>query len=311
MHTHLKTAASLWLSSKKSQVKPATYAKYTGILTNHILSYFGETELRRIREKEIYAFTEHLSEAQHLSAKTVRDILSVLKMLLRFSARRGFCKPLRLEDIQIKCPPPKPRVFTKEEQERLEQLVFSDLQPRFIGILISLYTGLRIGELCALKWADVGGDTLSVRKTLQRVQTFASEKSAPKTRIVIETPKSLCSVREIPLPDFLIPILKKFRTENAYVLTGRKTHTEPRAYSNLFRRCLEQCGIQNASFHTLRHTFATRCIESGMDVKSLSEILGHASVQITLNRYVHSSMEFKRRQMQKLAPPLFSHSVLL
>lgn len=170
-------------------------------------------------------------------------------------------------------------------------------------MLLSLFTGIRVGEICALRWEDISfsEQTIYVHQTMQRLQDRSN--STNKTKIVITTPKSACSIRTIPLPEELLPILEAHRTTSTgYLLTNSdQNYIEPRTMQNRFKKALQICSIENANYHSLRHTFATRCIELGFDIKSLSEILGHASVNITLNRYVHPSLELKKENMQRLS----------
>jgi integrase len=176
-------------------------------------------------------------------------------------------------------------------------------QPSDTGILLTLFTGLRIGELCALKWnkIDLKNGFLSVEESMQRIQNYSNE-SPYKTRIIVTNPKSLSSIRRIPLPEFILSILKPLcNQENAFLLTGSsEKFMEPRTLQYKFKKILCDLNIRVLNFHALRHTFATRCVEAGFDVKSLSEILGHASVNVTLNRYVHPSDEIKLQNMKKL-----------
>ena len=170
-----------------------------------------------------------------------------------------------------------------------------------LGIYLCLFTGIRVGELCALTWDDISleNNMIHIHRTMQRIQTPDSER---KTAILIAKPKSQCSIRDIPIAGALREKLVQQAVKEGYVLTGNKTnYIEPRTMQNRFKAIVERCGIQDVHFHTLRHTFATRCIEVGFDVKSLSEILGHANVSITLNRYVHPSMELKQKNMDKLS----------
>ncbi len=171
--------------------------------------------------------------------------------------------------------------------------------------MICLLTGIRIGELCALKWEDISltEKVLHIHKTLQRIQCDESEGYSTRTRIVISTPKSDCSIRSIPIPDCLVDHMKQYyRGQTGYILTANgKRYIEPRTMQNHYRQVLKECEIQYKNFHTLRHTFATRCVELGFDIKSLSEILGHANVNITMNRYVHPTMELKRQNMNRLS----------
>ena len=173
---------------------------------------------------------------------------------------------------------------------------------RKLGILICLYTGLRIGEICALKWKNINLDdgTIRITSTIQRIQTFDS---LQKTQVLESCPKSQCSIRTIPLPESLIELMRPYSVDNsgAYILTGLDNcFIEPRLYEYIFDKYISEAGIPTVNFHTLRHTFATRCVELDFDIKSLSEILGHANTKITLDRYVHPSIERKRIQMNRL-----------
>ena len=196
------------------------------------------------------------------------------------------------------------RVLSLEEQQKLTLVLLDDTDLIKFGVLLSLYTGIRIGELCALKWGNlsIAAGVLSVRETMQRIKD-TSNHSISKTKIVISEPKSKCSVRDIPLPEFIISIAKGFQSNNSsYVLTGEKNrYVEPRTMQNRFKSLLRESQIPDANYHALRHTFATRCIEVGFELKTLSEILGHSNVNITLNRYVHSSLDLKKENMSKIA----------
>lgn len=195
------------------------------------------------------------------------------------------------------------RVLSRIEQKQLSEYLVKNLSCSNLGIMVCLYTGIRIGEVCALKWKDISFDEqiLYIHKTMQRIQK--QDDGAEKTKIIITEPKRTCSIRIIPLPDELFKLLKENRnSDDTFLLTGHhKYYIEPRTMQNRFKTVVKNCNIEEANFHALRHTFATRCVELGFDIKSLSEILGHASVNITLNRYVHPSMKLKQRNMNKLS----------
>ena len=205
--------------------------------------------------------------------------------------------------IQVKRTATPMRVFSKTEQEQLCKYILAEPEPCNIGILVCLFTGLRIGEICALRWEDVSfaDQTIHVHHTLQRVQNQSG--NGPKTKIVVTTPKSSCSIRTIPIPDELSEMLAAHkRSSVGYLLTNdERKFVEPRTMQNRFKKALKSSGVESANFHATRHTFATRCIELGFDVKSLSEILGHATVNITMNRYVHPTLELKKENMKKLS----------
>ena len=194
------------------------------------------------------------------------------------------------------------RILSRTEQDKLCRYLYSELDACNIGILVCLFTGLRIGEICALRWEDVSfsDHTIHEHRTVQRIQDRTN--SEHKTKIIVTAPKSACSIRTIPVPDNLLALLASYKTSSTgYILTNNDGELlEPRTMQNHFKKALRKSSINSANYHSLRHTFATRCIELGFDVKSLSEILGHASVNITMNRYVHPSMELKKENMQRL-----------
>ena len=238
-----------------------------------------------------------------LSPKTVSSIMCVLKNIFDYAAHVKQYVTVDLRGISIKQPQRQLRVLSLSEQHTLSAYLCENLNLYNLGILICLYTGLRVGEICALRWEDVNFEekAIYVHQTMQRLQCTESDKN--KTQILISNPKSNSSVRRIPIPDELFNFIDQYRfPDNAYFLTGTsKQYVEPRNMQNKFKKVLKDCGIENANFHALRHTFATRCVELGFDIKSLSEILGHSSVSITLNRYVHPSMELKLQNMNKLS----------
>lgn len=211
--------------------------------------------------------------------------------------------PCRFERIKIRSSKLEIEVLNRQKQKELERFLLSDDCPKKTGVLLSLYMGLRVGEVCALKRENIlyTEKILCVRATMQRIQDMGGE-GRKKTKVVVTEPKSLSSVRDIPIPDFLMKRLEPLRhmPDNAYLLTGStEIFIEPRTMENILSRYLRECRIEQINYHVLRHTFATRCMESGFDAKSLSEILGHSNVNITLNRYVHSSMEQKRKCMEQ------------
>lgn len=197
---------------------------------------------------------------------------------------------------------PEMKVLTLEQQEKLENYLFRNPGPMELGILITLYGGLRIGELCALQWRDIHFEsgTLQVSKTILRIQKEDRDKGK-KTQVLISRPKTDSSNRLIPLPGFLLEFLRNFRQESElYLITGTKFYLEPRMCLEKYKKILETAGLESHTFHTLRHTFATRCVEKGFDPKSLSEILGHANINTTLQNYVHPSIDLKKEQMDRL-----------
>ena len=308
--TNLDQIALLWLSEIQFTVKPSTYATYYNLIHSQIAPYFKGKAIKDMDSTLLYRFTDEklkkgrITTSGGLSPKTVKDMLVIIRQVLNFASSHY------LIDSQLRVPAVKIAhknscVLSKQEQKRLESYVLSEISCETVGVLICLYTGIRIGELCALKWSDIDfrSNLLRISRTAQRI-TDTDENSPTKTKLIIDTPKSAHSIRSIPLPDFLLRILHGLYSNNlksCFILSGKPDIClEPRTYQYKFKRYLDDCNLVPVNFHALRHTFATRCIEENFDIKSLSEILGHANINITLNRYVHSSMEFKYIQMQRL-----------
>ena len=239
---------------------------------------------------------------EELSTKTVRDILCILKAILCYANEEYDCN---IKISKIKSPKlvqGNVTILSNREKGRLENYCIRVNTLKSMGILICLNTGIRIGELCALKWNNIDLDKkiLYVNNTLQRVY----DKKQKKTKIIIDVPKTAKSIRQIPISNKLYEILKtiknKYKDDNFFLTGSSEKFIEPRNYQKYFKNVLRKCRIKSYKFHTLRHTFASNCIEVGMDVKSLSEMLGHSSVEITLNKYVHSNYKLQKKYLEKL-----------
>lgn len=299
-----------WLREIKANNKLSTYNKYRNTVEKILLPVFGKYPTTKISTEMISDFVDHLLTAgkkngSGYSKKSATEICGVLKQIFLFSEEQyGLKLNCSLRPMTIHQQIKEPETFSEIEQRKLCNYLLYEPDLCKIGVLIALYTGIRIGELCALQWKDISfeNNTLKVEKTVQRVQLLDS--MTEKTKVIITEPKSSCSVRSIPLPAGLAVKLKAFSApENYYVVSGSPTCLEPRKIQYQFKKYLKECNLPILSFHSLRHTFATRCIELGFDAKTLSEILGHSSVNITLNRYVHSSMKRKQESMNKLTIP--------
>ena len=297
-----------WLAAKESQVRKSTYVRYRNLVTSYINPKLGEMNWSGLNKAVIETFCRKLLSnggvrQTGLSPKTVSDILSVLRSIFRHASEQGYEAAFDISSIVIRKEQKETPVLTRREQDRLCETLRTNPNDRDIGLLICLFGGVRLGELCALQWEDISfsEQTIQVRRTMQRIQTW--DDPVRKTKIVITPPKSRDSVRTIPIPDELAGLLAEYKCQRSgYVLTGnRNAFVEPRTMERYFAGVLKKAGIRNVNFHALRHTFATRCVEMDFDVKSLSEILGHSTVNITMNRYVHPSMELKRRNMQRLS----------
>lgn len=298
-----------WLQSTRINIKESTYARYSHLIDTHIRSQLGKYQISKISTQLIEGFIENLLSCGRvdnnggLSAKTVTDILTIVKSTIDYARYNNLVVSCNLSKLTIKKKDKEMRVLCQSEQDALIRVLIADMDLYKFGVLLSLYTGIRIGELCALQWEDLSitNSTLKVRKTMQRIQETNIGASS-KTKIIITEPKSDCSIRDIPLPSFLVEIARQFRDHpKSYILSGEQgKYIEPRTMQNRFKTYVKKSGISDANFHSLRHTFATRCVEVGFELKSLSEVLGHSNVNITLNRYVHSSFELKYSNMNKL-----------
>lgn len=289
-----------WLENKKISIKESTYCNYVYSINKYILPRFKNLEIKELQNYNFNDFVIELME--ELSTKTVRDILCILKSILCYANEEYDCN---IKISKIKSPKlvqDNVTILSNREKGRLENYCIRLNTLKSLGILICLNTGIRIGELCALKWKNIDLDKkiLCVNHTLQRVY----DKKQKKTKIIIDISKTAKSIRQIPISNKLYEILKKIKNkynDDSFFLTGiSEKFIEPRNYQKYFKNVLRKCRIKSYKFHTLRHTFASNCIEVGMDVKSLSEMLGHSSVEITLNKYVHSNYKLQKKYLEKL-----------
>lgn len=288
-----------WLNVKKLTVKESTIANYIFKANKHLLTYFGKIKFSKLSVSLVCKFIQDKLD-DGLSAKYVSDMIVILKSMAKYASKTYNCKNPICNAELPKTEKSELNLYSKEQQSRLKSTLLRNMNLTKLGILLCLYTGIRIGELCALKWSDINlyERTISISKTCQRIRINGDT----ATKLTITSPKSRSSVRSIPMPEFIIKLLKAFvpSDKNAYFLSCSDKLTEPRTVQYRFHSILRKAELPSINFHSLRHIFATSCIEIGFDVKTLSEILGHGTVEITLNRYVHSSMERKRECMERL-----------
>lgn len=284
-----------WLESIKETRKYSTYIKYRGLYERHIKDRIGNTAIRDISyslvNERIFRQNDKIQYSQNLK----HSILAVINQILKYAAENYGCPKIQLTNKPGHIGGKRAEIMNHTEQALLLRYLHQEMDASKAGILLCIYTGLRLGEICSLKWSDIDFEQMiiHVRRTVQRV---AIDGDCSRTALLITEPKSAFSVREIPISRGTVQILHKIRHEEEYVVGG-KAPLEPRTYQNRFKRYLKDIAIREYNFHALRHTFATNCIDHDMDVKSLSEILGHANIQITLNKYVHPTMDTKRRQL--------------
>lgn len=301
IHKTIREIAAAWKEYKRPYVKQSTMAAYVLILENHILPTFGEDN--SLPEQSVQAFVLHKIESG-LSTKSVKDILIVLKMVMKFGVKKEW---MTYYEWDIKYPPSSENKVLDVLSVTNHRKILNHIQSHFtfmgLGIYISLSTGLRIGEVCALKWSDINvtDGILTVNRTIERIYIIEGEKK--HTELVINTPKTKNSCREIPMNKELLGMLKPLKkvvNDDYYILTNDERPIEPRTYRNYYKRLMEKLDIPKLKYHGLRHSFATRCIEVGCDYKTVSVLLGHSNISTTLNLYVHPNMEQKKRCIDKV-----------
>lgn len=295
----------MWSADKKYYIKRSTLSAYLLHLQNHILPFFGGKE--RIEEHEVQDFVIKKLD-QGISQKTIKDVIIVLKMVLKFGDKM---KLFPYTPFELKFPTQsqtrKIEVLTKADHKKVMVYLTNNFSFRNLGLLICLSTGLRIGEVCALQWEDIDTDNglITIRKTIQRIYTLDGD--VKKTEIIIDRPKTQGSNREIPMSGELIRLikpLKKIVRPDCYILTNELKPTEPRTYRVYYRELMKSLDLPVIKFHGLRHTFATRCIESKADIKTVSTILGHSKVGLTLDLYVHPNNEQKKNAIDQMLKSL-------
>ena len=283
-NTQFKTLVNTWLNQKQPMITPSTHASFTLIAENHLIPYFGKRKIGSITETDIQSYISYLHDAGRLdktgglTVKTIRDVILVLRLSMEFAYKERAIPLLNWDlveypkELGIK----KVVSLSKDQEQALIQCIYMNLNRKTAGILIALFTGVRIGELCGLQMKDISltDKTISINKTVQRIY----DKKKGESYLHIGPPKTKTSARTIPVPSLLMNIIKKF-----------------------FTRFLKRNGLEKVKFHEIRHTFAVRAIEiPEFDIKSLSEILGHKNVSFTLNVYGSANLQQKVKCMNLL-----------
>lgn len=296
------------MENNRLRIKGATDWRYRNLLETHIIPDMGGRRIRAITGEEINSYLAdklrcgRVDGKGGLSAAYVRSMMLIINSVLAYAVEQNMCSPLQIKIYKPKAAKQELQILTPEEQSKLVTQCCSHLDPTAAGVLLSLYAGLRIGEICALEWSDIdfSARLIRVRKTVARVYVPGSR---VQSKLVIEAPKTVSSFREVPLCSWLSPLLDEVRAKDLsqFVVSTTRQFVNPRTYDYRYHRLLSRAQLHPVNYHVLRHTFATRCIEAGTDVKSLSEMLGHSNAAVTLNIYVHPSMEVKRAQLEKLS----------
>lgn len=297
----IKEVANLWKENKKQFVKTSTFSVYCLLLNNHIIPFFGEKE--EFVESDVQDYVMKALE-EGLSEKTVKDIVVVIKMIQKYGNKQ---KLMNLNPIDIVYPRTSEKkelkVMSKDNQKALLTYAEENFSFKNLGLIICLCTGMRIGELCALKWCDIDMDEslIKVRHTVQRIYHVDGEKRY--TEVLVDKPKTKESNRDIPMSGELtkrIRPLMKVVNSDFFILSNDVKPIEPRTYRNYYKATIKKLGIPYLKFHGLRHSFATRCIEAKNSVKTVSVILGHSNITTTLNLYVHPNNAEKKKCIEKM-----------
>lgn len=303
-----KDALLLWQKSNCVRLKASSVSRYQYLIDVHISPELGNLKMEQLTASMINNFlAEKLKSGRldgqgGLSASYVQSIMLIINAATNYAASEQLCAPLKAKILKPPIPKKELPVLSRAEQECLEENLYSQLDETKLGVLISLYTGLRIGEICALAWGDINLDmrVIYVRHTIARVRYDDGGKQVSK--LMIDQPKTRSSLRTVPICSKLYAALQQFSivSPDHYVVSGSNRFLSPRTYEYRYSCLLKQCRLQHFNYHALRHTFATRCVEVGMDAKTLSEILGHSDASLTLNTYVHSSVELKIKHLDKI-----------
>lgn len=292
-----KKAAKKYLESQKYRLRPSSYANYSHLLYKRIIPEIGEIKVRDFGKKDLQEFV-NITLKKNYSKHGVRDCVSLIKLVLRFSAENGWCEEQIMQvTYPKKTDTKKDHLFAEDDYKRLYDYCMENSGYRTLPTLLAMVTGLRIGEVCGLRWADI--DTakgiLSVERSVKRI-CVPGEKSV----LEISEPKTASSTRIVPIPESVIPILVKERKEpEIYLSSGTEKPLEPRSYRQKYIRILDNLGIERHTFHDLRHTFASRCINHGGDARAVADILGHVNVEMTLNVYTHSTSDHRREIIER------------
>lgn len=296
-----------WLNSIRESVKPQSYYKYQSTINLYLIPYIGHIDIHTLNALVVNQFLEQMANSgrqnhKGLSESTLKMIVFVMKETFQYAYNYG----IRSEILGKVIIPKKTQnthylhILEEQDRKKLIHYISDNICPIYIGIGLSLCCGLRIGEICALQGKDIDfkNRTIHIHRTMQRIKV---EDNQQKTSIIISSPKTKTSKRIIPLPQLMYELIQNIKyQEEDYILSANQNYIEPRRLSRHFKKVLKILDIDDINYHSLRHTFASLCIESGMDDRTLSEILGHSSVNITLNRYVHPHLKIKHEMMNKV-----------
>lgn len=292
--------AEQWLIHVKETRKYSTYIKYFKLYDSYIKEYLQEVYVLDVSSNTISEkiFSEKYSH--NYSSNQKHSIISVINQILKYANEYHKCSSAQIPNKRVKRHNDHIEIMSHSDQATLLKYLYQNIDASKAGIILCISTGLRLGEICSLRWEDIDFEQMiiHVNSTVQRIALLNQN---TKTGLMVTPPKSATSMREIPISSEIKELLCQIKDHEQVYVLGKNKPMEPRTYQNHFKKYLRETNIKAYNFHALRHTFATNCIDAGMDAKSLSEILGHSDVQITLNRYVHPTMDTKRRYIAALS----------
>lgn len=297
-----------WLRECESKNSPSTVTKYRQLLKKYIIPQLGDLSCQDIDIARLNKFHDEISHQDvnkaGLSISSQRIIIMIVNNIISYGYKNGLIETELYLKPGLTKKKPLVKVFSTEEQKKIEEYTIMQKDKYSLAILLALYTGMRIGEICGLRWSDFdfSKGSVQVERSVQRLPVQSGD---TKTCLLVSIPKSSASYRIIPMPEFVQDYISNFTVssddQNGYCISSsKKEPVDPRTLQYAYKRLLNSLEIPYLNFHCLRHTFATRCVMCGWDVKTLSEVLGHADIKITMEYYFHSSFEYKKIQMMKL-----------
>jgi len=305
MALSFEEVTALWKADKRKWVKVSSYATYIQHVNNHILPYFSGMDIEAMNDDTVQEFADSLL-GSGLRLKSIKDVIVVLKMILRYGSKLG-AWPYKGYNLRFPTSAETRRnisVLSQKDQQKLQRYLSENFSFRNLGLQLCLQSGMRVGEICALQWQDfdLQNNVIHITKTTQRI--WLSDGEEKDYRLSVGSPKTMSSVRDIPIARGLLKTIKSLRKvmrDDYYVVSNAPQPLEPRYYRDYLRKVLRSLGITPVRFHALRHTFATRCIEQKCDYKAVSVLLGHASISTTMDLYVHPGVSEKRKVIEKVS----------
>ncbi|MGX2947108.1 tyrosine-type recombinase/integrase [Enterococcus alishanensis] len=289
-----------WLRSRQRMIKESTYATYFYKLKHYVFPIIGDYPLNQLTTESIQELINQLSE-QQLKSSTIHVIYQIVKKSLQDALDTDKILQQPCQGVQL---PKKQKSqissLTEKEEKQIEDTAKKAPLTEGLPIILALHTGLRIGEIAALKWSDIDLKNRLIHIT-HSYQRIPLKQGARQTTLIFTSAKSKESVRRIPIGRNLYKWLKRGyrKARSPYVCSTQSQPREPRLITYYFHQILAKSGLASIHFHQLRHTFATRCIEANASITAVSALLGHASTQMTLDVYTDANLASRKMAILK------------